>query len=250
MQTISEGRDFLKADLWDQWDSLQLDQRQGIPHPPAQKLYPESATLIALTPPENFRDKNVSVLEAIRNRSSHRSYTGESISLTDLSFLLWTTQGVHEVLREGETTIRTVPSAGARHPFETYMLANYVEDLEVGIYRYLAIEHKLLQIEVDEGLVEDVYHGTNEQYVHDSAVVFIWTVIPYRTEWRYGPLSHKMIAQDSGHLCQNLYLACESLGLGTCAIGAYNQGKMDRILSLDGKDEFTIYVATVGRLGS
>jgi SagB-type dehydrogenase family enzyme len=99
-------------------------------------------------------------------------------------------------------------------------------------------------------LVDDVHTGTNEQYVHDSAVVFIWTAIPYRSEWRYGLLAHKMIAQDSGHLCQNLYLACESIGIGTCAIGAYNQDAMDQILGVDGHDEFTIYVATVGRLGN
>ena len=57
-----------------------------------------------------------------------------------------------------------------------------------------------------------------------------------------------MIAQDSGHVCQNLYLACESIGIGTCAIGAYNQAKMDELLKVDGEDEFTIYVATVGQV--
>jgi SagB-type dehydrogenase family enzyme len=93
-----------------------------------------------------------------------------------------------------------------------------------------------------------VHQGTYEQYVFESAVVFIWSAIPYRAEWRYGPLAHKMIAQDSGHLCQNLYLACGSIGLGTCAIGAYNQQIMDDVLGLDGTDEFTIYAATVGKI--
>ena len=61
-------------------------------------------------------------------------------------------------------------------------------------------------------------------------------------------LSAKVIAQDSGHLCQNLYLACEAIGAGTCAIGAYDQDKIDPVLGVDGEDEFTIYVAPVGKV--
>jgi SagB-type dehydrogenase family enzyme len=62
-------------------------------------------------------------------------------------------------------------------------------------------------------------------------------------------LSPKIIAQDSGHLCQNLYLASEAIGAGTCAIGAYDQDKMDTALGVDGEHEFTIYVAPVGKIG-
>jgi len=244
----NKNRDLLKANLWKNWDSLKLDQRDGVPHPQAQKPHPENANLIDLVPPDNITLNTLSVFEAIQKRQSHRSYTGDPISLEELSYLLWSTQGVKQVIREGQTLIKTVPSAGARHPFETYLFVNYVDGLVTGLYRYLGIEHKLLPIELDESLMFDVHEGTNEQYVPDSAVVFIWTATPYRSEWRYGPLAHKMIAQDSGHICQNLYLACESIGIGTCAIGAYNQAKLDEVLGVDGDDEFTIYVATVGKL--
>jgi nitroreductase len=57
-----------------------------------------------------------------------------------------------------------------------------------------------------------------------------------------------MIAMDAGHLMQNLYLGCESLGLGTCAIGAYSGKRMDNAVNVDGKDEFVIYMAPVGHL--
>lgn len=248
MISNQEGRQFLKAHLWEEWDSLPLDQPKGLPHPPIQKPYPPDAQLIDLVSPDDFSLGDMPLIQAIRSRESHRSYTGDPISLETLSFLLWATQGVHRVIRGGDTTIRTVPSAGARHPFETYIFCNYVESIETGLYRYLPLEHKLLPLELDEGLVYDVHESTHEQYVHDSAVVFIWTAIPYRAEWRYGPLAHKMIAQDSGHMCQNLYLACASIAIGTCAIGAYHQEKMDRVLGLDGEDEFTIYVATVGQI--
>jgi nitroreductase len=49
-------------------------------------------------------------------------------------------------------------------------------------------------------------------------------------------------------MCQNLYLACEAIGAGTCAVGAYHQNKLDAFLGVDGQDEFAIYVAPVGKV--
>ena len=95
----------------------------------------------------------------------------------------------------------------------------------------------------------DVARLSNGQiFVGQAAVAFIWSVIPYRTEWRYAGVSHKAVAIDSGHLCQNLYLACEGIGAGTCAIGAYDQAKMDALIGVDGEDEFVIYMAPVGKI--
>ena len=66
--------------------------------------------------------------------------------------------------------------------------------------------------------------------------------------WRYGIIFPKLIALAAGHVCQNLYLACEAIGAGTCAIGAYSQDEMDAILGIDGEEEFTVYVAPVGKI--
>jgi SagB-type dehydrogenase family enzyme len=66
-------------------------------------------------------------------------------------------------------------------------------------------------------------------------------------EWRYDLAAHKVIAIDAGHVCQNLYLACEAIHAGTCAIAAYDQEAMDQFLRIDGKDEFTLYLASVGK---
>ena len=67
-------------------------------------------------------------------------------------------------------------------------------------------------------------------------------------EWRHGLAAHKVIALDAGHACQNVYLACEALGAGTCAIAAYDQHRIDELLRLDGEEEFTTYLAPVGRI--
>ena len=81
-----------------------------------------------------------------------------------------------------------------------------------------------------------------------AAAVFIWVAVPYRTEWRYGSAAHKVIAIDAGHVCQNLYLACEAISAGTCAIAAYNQKLMDKLIKVNGEDEFVTYLAPVGKI--
>jgi nitroreductase len=53
---------------------------------------------------------------------------------------------------------------------------------------------------------------------------------------------------DVGHVCQNLYLACEAINAGTCAIGAYDQEAVDELIGVDGEEEFAIYLAPVGKL--
>lgn len=247
---IQSLRKSLKGDLWEVWETLDTDQRKGIPRPPVEEPAPEEARRFQLISPDDFTVGSMPLIDAIRGRRSQRDYTGERLSLEELSFILWATQGVSKILGGGQTVLRTVPSAGARHPFETYLLINQVADLPEGLYRYLSVTHELCFLDDREDLVERASGASYDQYVRDSAVVLIWAVVPYRTEWRYGPLAHKIIAQDSGHMCQNLYLACEALGVGTCAIGAYQQAKMDDLIGVDGKDIFTIYLASVGRVSA
>ena len=120
-----------------------------------------------------------------------------------------------------------------------------------GLYRYLPLDHKLCLLSTEPDLAARVHAASRDQFVLDSAATFIWTALPYRSEWRYAVLAHKMIAVDIGHVCENLYLAAESIGAGTCAIGAYDQARIDAVLGVDGVDgvdEFTIYMAPVGKL--
>ena len=97
--------------------------------------------------------------------------------------------------------------------------------------------------------VENIKQACQGQaFCAKSAVVFVWATIPYRTEWRYSIMSHKDIAIEAGHVCQNLYLACEAIGSGTCGIAAYDQKLIDALIGVDGKDEFVVYLSPVGKV--
>lgn len=249
MDMIRSLRRFLKADLWQDWHGYESDQRRRVPPPPLEKPAAEGARLIALVPPAAFTVGQMPLIEAINRRRSHRSYKDDPLSLEELSFLLWATQGVQQVFEGRVASLRTVPSGGARHPFETYLWVNRVTGVDPGLYRYLPIEHKLCLLRADGSLAPLIVSGCQGQaFAGGGAVTFVWTAVPYRTEWRYAMVSAKIIAQDSGHLCQNLYLAAEAIGAGACAIGAYDQGQMDALLGVDGEEEFVIYVAPVGKI--
>ena len=226
------------------------DQMKGLPPPPMQKPYPVDADLVDLVAPGDMALGQVPLIQAIDNRRSRRKYTDEPLALKELSFLLWCTQGVQKLVRNGLLTQRTVPSGGCMHPFETYLVVNRVAGLEPGLYRYLALEHKLYPVDLRQrDWPELVGEASNEQtFVGKGAVVFVWSVRPYRTEWRYGDDSLKDVLISVGHVCQNLYLACEAIGVGTCAIVAYEQDKLDELVGVDGYEEIALYLAPVGKV--
>jgi SagB-type dehydrogenase family enzyme len=243
-------REYLKNQTLPGMSEMETGQMKGLPLPPIQKPYPKDAQLVDLVSPEDFTLGQMPVIDAIRKRRSRRKFTDEPLSLEELSFLLWSTQGVQKLVRSGLITLRTVPSGGGMHPFETYLLVNRVDDVIPSLYRYLALEHKLYQLSSDNiGLPERINDASNGQtFVGTGAVVFIWSVRPSRTEYRYGEDSLKDILIGVGHICQNLYLACESIGVGTCAIVAYRQKLLDDFIGVDGDDEIALYLAPVGKV--
>jgi SagB-type dehydrogenase family enzyme len=246
---LKQYRNFLKDTIRQTIDFSQTDQRKGIAPPPIEKPYDVNSNRIDLMTKDNWHSiANIDLISAIQNRKSHRHFRDEPLSLEELSFLLWATQGIRKKTDES-IAFRTVPSAGCRHALETYLCILNVTGLTMGIYRYLPIEHQLLIVSLNENLPEDIVTATFYQsFIGKAPVTFIWTTIPYRMEWRYHAAAHKVIALDAGHVCQNLYLACSAIGGGACAVGAYHQELMDRLLEVDGNNEFAIYLAAVGKI--
>ena len=245
--SLRQYRYFLKDSIRKKVDFSQTDQNRGINVPPIEKPCRNDAVRIDLVKPGEW--KNISKIDletAIGRRRSRRTYQKKALTLEEVSFLLWATQGVQGEIIGGHT-YRTVPSAGCRHALETYLAILNVEGIVSGIYRYLPLSHQLLYEFPEEQLANKIVDAVfGQPYPGNAALTFIWTAIPYRMEWRYGLAPHRVIAIDAGHVCQNLYLACEAIGAGTCAIGAYDQEAVDRLIRVDGEEEFAVYLASVG----
>ncbi|HEY7585219.1 MAG TPA: SagB/ThcOx family dehydrogenase [Candidatus Deferrimicrobiaceae bacterium] len=241
-------RQWLKDSIRKSVDWSSTDQSRGIPPPPPQKPVPPGALPIPLPGIDRFEEVcDAGLLRILKSRRSLRRYADIPLALEELAFLLWATQGVTG-RPDKAATFRPVPSAGARHAFETYLYCRKVESLKEGIYRYLPLEHSLLFEFAERGLAARISEACfGQRFVGQGAVTFFWSVIPYRMEWRYGPAAHRVLPMDVGHVCQNLYLSAEAIGAGTCAVAAYDQEAIDALLRLDGDDEFVIYLSPVGK---
>lgn len=223
------------------------DQSRGLPQPPLE-LHPDEEKKIILLP--KLKDINlghVDFREVLERRRSVRAFSKSPLTLNELSWLLWSCQGVKEVVGRS-STLRTVPSAGARHPFETYVLVNNVEGLKPGLYRFLAIDHKLQEVNLEEGIADMIAEACYKQsFVKNCATTFIFVAVSYRTYWRYGERGYRYMHLDAGHVCQNLYLATEAIGGGACAIGAFYDDQLNGLLGFDGVEKFVIYVTPTGK---
>lgn len=244
---MNDNRKFLKPD-WQEYKKNfdKVDANQGIPPLPLEKPFSRESKFIDLILMGETSCGNQPLPEVILKRCSAREYSGTSLTLEEISYLLWATQGLKYYDAEWGVVKTVVPSAGMVHSLETYLYINRVEGIAEGIYRYLPYEQKLLEVNTDadigERLKESMYGN-----LFDAAVVFIWTAFPYKMEYGYSTVAHKMVAIEAGHVCQNLYLAAESINCGCCAIAAYIQESIDEVVGADGEDEFVIYTATIGK---
>jgi SagB-type dehydrogenase family enzyme len=239
------GREFIKKTKYEFLDPSA--QSRGLPQPPLELEIYKNRDLIELPEPETISIAHVDLWEAIEKRCSLRRYSRTPLKIEELSFLLWCTQGVKKVI-SGSATLRTVPSAGARHALETYLLINNVETLPSGLYWYSALRHGLILIDDDTGLADRLVAAClGQRFVAQSAVTFIWTALTSRMTWRYSERGFRYLFLDVGHVCQNLYLAAEAVGSGVCAIAAFSDDGVDEFLSIDGEEQFSLYLAAVGK---
>lgn len=200
---IDDFRYFLKDSIRKEVAFHLTDQNKGIVPPKPQKPYTSDQQLFDLVGKHEFLEEfNLPFAKAIDQRTSVRQFSDKAMTLKELSFLLWSTQGIREEI--GSTaTLRTVPSGGARHTFETYLYVRNVEGLEEGIYRYLPLSHQLVFEFTEKELQQKIVHACfGQEFVAGGAVTFFWATLPYRMEWRYHLAAHKVIAMDAGHVCR------------------------------------------------
>ena len=224
-------------------------QELGLPQPPLESPIKPDLERISLPDPENCPLKHDRVGVFLQERRSVRTYAQEGITLQELSFLLWAIQGVQQV-KDNSRTLRCVPSAGARHALDTFLLVRSVEGLPAGLYRYAALAHQLVLVSSSPQLSEQIITTcrSSSGFCRESALCFIWAADAGRMTWRYSERGYRFLHLDAGHVCQNLYLAGHALGCGVCAIGGYDDFELNKLLGLDGEDHFVIYLAAVGRL--
>lgn len=210
--------------------------------PPLYKTYPD-APRIVLPPPDDR--PGLTLEQAIEMRRSVRNYSGEPLTLAELSRLLFYTGGINAE-RYG-VRLRAAPSAGALYPIETYLAVHHVTDVRHGIYHYNVADHTLSLIRDADVRGEAVRHGLMQEFLGTCNLVVYFTIILQRLRWRYQERAYRYALLEAGHLAQNLYLTATSLGMGVCAVGAFLDDQVNALLGVDGENEAAVYMLSVGK---
>jgi SagB-type dehydrogenase family enzyme len=201
-----------------------------------------SAKIIPLS--KELPTKSLPIVDVLKKRRSVRSFSPKPLSLDALSFLLWASTGVQR--KEQGYDFRTVPSAGALYPIETYLTVNNVEELEKALYHYNIEAHALEELKVG-AFSENLAHAALGQNMCVKApVVLIWTAVFERSKWKYAQRAYRYVYLDAGHIAQSLALSATSVGLGSCQIGAFFDDEINQIIGVDGIEESVLYLSVIG----
>lgn len=192
--------------------------------------------------PQPRFSSNVSVEEAMLKRRSIREYRDEPLTIQEISQILWAAQGITDK-RMG---FRTAPSAGALYPLEVYIVVGNVKDLSPGTYKYRPQSHDIVLLSSGDKRMDLYRISLMQDCIKDAPVVMVISAVFERTTRKYGERGIRYVYMEAGHSAQNVYLQCESLGLGMVVVGAFDDGGVKKVLNLE-KEETPVYLIPIGK---
>jgi SagB-type dehydrogenase family enzyme len=239
------GREFIEKTRYPDFSTVDMILR--VPQPPLQLEVPEGSEVIRLPNPKRIKVADLQVRTAIERWHPVEFFSRSSISLKELSFLLWCTQGVRKNASE-RMMVRNVPSSGSRYPIETYFVAGEVEGLTTGLYRYLPLTHSILTERLDSDLPFAMGTASmNFKIVTRAAVTFLWVGIPYRSAWALGNRGYRSVLIEAGHICQAMIMASASIGYDVHPVDLFHDEMMIKLANLDPETQWPLYVGALGK---
>lgn len=208
----------------------------------------EGSSLVYQLPSPRIKGE-ISLEETFSKRRSHRSYTNQVISAEDLSQILWAAYGITKPLDHPRAMggLRTAPSAGSTYPLNIYVLVGNVRDIEPGVYKYVSDGHKIIRVNEKDVRADLCAAALNQEMIKDAPVCMFYSATYERTTKIYGTRgSERYVCIDLGHSAENVYLQAEALHLGTCAIGAFTDDAVKKVMQLP-EEETPLYIMPIGR---
>ncbi len=193
--------------------------------------------------PEPRYESETSVEEALLQRRSIRAYSGENLTIEEVSQLLWAAQGI-----TASWGGRTAPSAGALYPLELYVVIGTVDGIDDGVYRYRPQEHELEKVKDGDVQAELADAALGQECIQDAAINIVFTAVYERTTGKYWERGIRYVYMEAGHAAQNVYLQADALGLGTVTIGAFSDSDVTDVVGVQ-EHENPLYIMPVGRKG-
>lgn len=187
-----------------------------------------------ITLPEPNQKGEMSLEQAIAVRRSVRNFLSQPLTMEQIGQLTWAAQG-----QDARSGYRTVPSAGATYPLELFVVT------ADGIFAYLLAKHaleKLIGRDIRAALAAAAW---GQGFIEEAPLTLVFAAQFPRTTGRYGQRGIRYVYMEAGHAAQNVHLQAEALGLGSVAIGAFDDASVSEVLSLP-KHLEPLYLVVVG----
>jgi SagB-type dehydrogenase family enzyme len=187
-----------------------------------------------ITLPKPNQNGPMSLEKAIATRRSRREFLSQPLTFEQIGELVWAAQG-----QDSAGRYRTTPSAGATYPLELFVVTRE------GLFHYLPAKHSL-EKHLDQDLRTALASaGWGQNFIEEAPLTLVFTAEFARTTRRYGERGIRYVYMEAGHAAQNVHLQAESLGLGSVAVGAFDDDSVSKVLSLPDYLE-PIYMVVVG----
>jgi SagB-type dehydrogenase family enzyme len=226
---------------------LQISEQRMRQIVQAYKVYPNARQKIQL--PKNFDNSNMFIEDVMKSRRSVRDFSGNPLTINQLSKLLYFTYGITGSQPAGKDIVqplRAAPSAGALYPCEIYPVIFNIRDVEKGVYHYNVKDHLLEQLSPGDYWEKINYCVFKQEMLKIANLVFLVTAVFERNMWKYRERGYRYIFLDAGHLVQNAYLIAAAMEIGVCTVGGFLDDYLNDLLKIDGVHESVIYVAIIG----
>ena len=187
-----------------------------------------------ITLPEPNKSGSMPLEQAIAVRRSRRHFLQKSLTLEQIGQLAWAAQGQDE-----SSKYRTTPSAGATYPLELFVIT------DEGMFRYLPAKHSLEKLADKDLRTALASAAWGQEFIQAAPLTLVFVAEFTRTTGRYGKRGIRYVYMEAGHAAQNVHLQAEALGLGSVAVGAFDDNSVSKVLSLPRNLE-PLYMVAVG----
>lgn len=184
--------------------------------------------------PEPNKDGPISLEQAISFRGSRRNFLPKTPTIEQIGQLAWAAQG-----QGAQSKYRTAPSAGATYPLELFVATGD------GLYHYLPVRHCLEQFSSEDLRGKLASAALGQTFIEAAPLTLVFAAQFSRTTGHYGQRGIRYVYMEAGHAAQNVHLQAEALGLGSVAVGAFDDASVSKVLALPNQLE-PLYMVVVG----
>ena len=190
--------------------------------------------------PQSLNQRGLANL--LQARKSTREFVTRLCTKSQLLDVLWA--GYGRLTAYPEVEHRTVPSAGGLYPLHLCVYAMNVQGLEKGFYHYSNGDLSVISgPEIDS--ICHHFHTKHINYEKAAFVIFIVGDLGL-VGGKYGERGYRYMLLETGHVAQNMCLACVCLDIQHISVGGFDDDSVNELLCSYQQDFLCLYTLVGG----